>query len=376
MPPADPNITTRLSPTDSAFGYLTADLPGIGGVVKQCPEDFEVEEIPAYEPSGDGEHLFLWVEKRDVAAEQLTRHIGRVLGVSTSDIGVAGLKDRRAVTRQYVSVPARCAARISEIDTDGIRVLRSALHGNKLRSGHVKGNRFSILVREIVDDALQRAVGIAARIVESGFPNSFGEQRFGVDGKTAQMGFQLLRGEIQPRDIPGSRRRFLLRMSLSAAQSVLFNRALAARLSDGLLHRVLPGDVMQVVQSGGPFVAEDVETEQQRFDNRETVISGPMFGIKMKTPTGVAAERESRLLAEVDLTPADFRNFKKLVPGTRRPYLIWPQELSIEPESNALRFRFTLPSGVYATVLLREFLKTNDQRSKQLADEPMRNATV
>ena len=94
----------------SPLPLLTADLPGIGGVIKHVPEDFEVEEIPAYEPCGEGEHLFLWIEKRDVPAERLVEHVARALGIARQDVGVAGLKDRRAVTRQYVSAPARCSA--------------------------------------------------------------------------------------------------------------------------------------------------------------------------------------------------------------------------------------------------------------------------
>ena len=101
---------------------LTSDLPGIGGVLKTEPEDFVVEEIPAYEPSGSGEHLFLWIEKRDVSANDLVRHVSRSLRCSPRDIGVAGLKDRRAITRQYVSVPAKLAADLPQIEDDGVGI--------------------------------------------------------------------------------------------------------------------------------------------------------------------------------------------------------------------------------------------------------------
>lgn len=110
---------------DTSFPFLTVALPGLGGVVKELPEDFVVEELPVYRPSGSGEHLFLWIEKTDVSGPDLVRHIGRALGISPRDIGTAGVKDRRAVTRQFVSVPARAEERIGRIETDRIRVLSS-----------------------------------------------------------------------------------------------------------------------------------------------------------------------------------------------------------------------------------------------------------
>jgi tRNA pseudouridine13 synthase len=379
----------------NSLPYLTADLPGIGGVIKQAPEDFVVEEIPAYESSGEGEHLFLRIEKRDVAAEQLTRHIAKVLHISNRDIGVAGLKDRIAITRQYVSVPAGCEQNIGDIETDAIRILSSAKHQNKLRTGHLKGNRFSILVRSDVslvptlrvgtqpsdaprqvpdaerrmkershaergNENMERAQHIAEQITEQGFPNYYGQQRFGHDGQTLALGLDLLRGTKTPRDLPGSRRRYLLRFSLSAVQSFLFNQALAARLTDGLLHHVLPGDVMQVCETGGIFVVEDAVREQHRFDDREITITGPMFGIKMRKPEGDVLKREFDTLPKNQLTFDQFREFKKLMPGTRRPYLVIPEKFHVEPEPAGIRFRFTLPSGVYATTLLREFQKTGN----------------
>jgi tRNA pseudouridine13 synthase len=340
----------------SELPFLTAALPGIGGSLKHSPEDFEVEEIPAYEPSGSGEHLFLWVEKRDVSAEQLTRHLARTLGIAAGEIGVAGLKDRRAVTRQYVSLPARVEAKIGRVETDAIRVLRSMHHGNKLRTGHLKGNRFSILVRQVASDAAAHAAAIAGQIRQLGFPNYFGEQRFGREGETLRLGFDLLRGLKSPRDLGGNAR-LLLRLALSAVQSHLFNEALADRLTDASLHRVLAGDVMEVVVTGGKFLAEDAAAEQERFARRQIVTTGPLFGPKMKQPQGEPAEREARILERHGLMGEHFLRYRKLTSGARRPYLIWPEDLEIESESEGLRFRFTLPSGVYATTLLREFQK-------------------
>src|SRR5690242_20536307 len=112
---------------------LTADLPGIGGRIKTVPEDFEVEEVPAYQPSGSGDYLYLWVEKRDMGAEYFARQVAQRLGIAAGEVGTAGLKDRRAVTRQLVSVPARAEEHLARLEGEGIRVLRVSRHGNKLK---------------------------------------------------------------------------------------------------------------------------------------------------------------------------------------------------------------------------------------------------
>lgn len=350
-------MTSELPVSDQPLPYLSAAHPGIGGELKQQPGDFEVEEIPAYLPIGSGEHLFLWIEKTGITTEQLTKHLVHTLRVPNRDIGVAALKDRHAVTRQFISVPAKFADRVPEVETQQVRVLSATLHQNKLRTGHLRGNRFSILLRNVRPNAAESATAIASLLQESGVPNYFGEQRFGNDGETAELGFALLKGEQIPEDIHPSRRRFLVRLALSAAQSVLFNQLLAARLRDGELHRVILGDVLQVVASGGVFVCEDVEADQRRFENREIVPAGPMFGPKMKLAASDTAEREAQVLKDHHLTPEDFQRYHDLTNGTRRPYLIFPTDLEVSPESDGLRFRFALPSGSYATVLLREFQK-------------------
>src|SRR3990172_1451840 len=197
--PADRSQTASAEDGAQSPPYLTADLPGIGGLLKECSQDFDVEEIPAYLPAGEGEHLFLWIEKEDISAEQLTRHVASTLGVSGREIGVAGLKDRRAVTRQYISVPTRFEDRTDALGTDRIRVLEARRHRNKLRTGHLKGNRFSILVRAVEPQADSRATEIGRRIERVGFPNYFGSQRYGREGETLALGWQLLKGSKEAR---------------------------------------------------------------------------------------------------------------------------------------------------------------------------------
>lgn len=357
--------------TVTPLPYLTADLPGIGGVLKQSPEDFVVEELPLYEPCGEGDHLYLWIEKRDLSAEMLSQHIAAVLGISRADVGMAGLKDRRAITRQYVSVPAECESRISAMESAQVRVLKTSRHTNKLKTGHLRGNCFDIRVTQTLAEPQRLAEPIAGVIRTQGFPNYYGEQRFGDDGGTLELGIDLLTGRKSERDIPRNRRRFLLRLSLSAVQSAIFNEVLRRRINDGLLTRVLPGDVMQVRASGGPFVADDIDREQERCDRGEIGVSGPIFGAKMRQPTGDAADRELAVLAEFGLTPSDFRRWKKRIPGTRRLLVASVDGFSLSAESEKLQLRFNLARGTYATSLMREFTKSvlrNPTNSSELEE--------
>jgi tRNA pseudouridine13 synthase len=269
------------------------------------------------------------------------------------DIGTAGLKDRHAVSRQYVSVPAKCEPLLSQLEGDGIRVLRVSKHNNKLRAGHLRGNKFRILIRDADASKADSLKLIVERLKSQGLPNYYGSQRFGVDGETSRMGFAMLRGERLPRR-PSP---FLRKLGLSAAQSWLYNDYLAKRLTDGLLQIVLPGDVMVKRPFGGMFTVTDRDTEQGRFDRREIVHAGPMFGRKMFPTTDEAARREAEVLASANLPADAFDQFGKLLQGTRRANLIDLGELRTEWESRGLRLEFSLPSGSYATVLLREMMK-------------------
>jgi tRNA pseudouridine13 synthase len=336
--------------------FLTADLPGIGGRIKTIDDDFEVEEIPAYQPRGEGPFLYLWIEKRNMGAEYFTRQIARRLNIAAGEVGTAGMKDRHAVARQMVSVPAAVEPRLKDLDGDGLRVLSVNRHGNKLKPGHLHGNRFRILIRSVVEGASELIAPIIGRLKRDGLSNFYGAQRFGREGETASLGFTMLRDAVRA----GPRNPFLRKLALSAAQSALFNCCLARRMQDGLLRGVLSGDVMMKWPFGGLFVARDIGTEQGRFDRREIVTAGPMFGKKMFACEDEAARREAELLHEVGLTVQSFHGFGKLVSGTRRHNLIYVDDLVASVEAEGVRLTFTLPAGSYATILLREITKKED----------------
>ena len=348
---------------------LLTNTPGIGGRYRNQPEDFRVEELPCYAASGEGEHALLLVEKRDLTTQQVVELFSRSLGVPDRDIGVAGRKDRFAVTSQYVTVPARSLDGLNpevvhvqlKLDQalqagESIRIRSVERHRNKLKTGHLAGNRFEIVVRSVKSEtALETALETAQQIEESGFVNYFGEQRFGHSSNTDEDGFRLLRGEKVRR-----LSRTALRFTLSAVQSRLFNLWASSRVRDGLTHQVLVGDVMQVIRSGGCFTVTeaDLAREQDRFENHETVVTGPLQGPKMKPACGVAAQREQDVLQCAGLNGQEFAKVRKVAAGARRACLVRPRDLTVRTQDEeALAFSFSLPPGAYATCLLREFLK-------------------
>ena len=343
---------------------LTPDLPGCGGTIRVRDEDFEVEEVPSYEPSGAGDHLFLWVEKRGMAPEYFARQIAQRLGLHPGDVGTAGLKDRHALTRQWVSVPKEAEPNVGKIDGNGVRVLKTGRHTNKLKAGHLHGNRFRILVRDVEPAAGERLGPLLDRLRQRGLPNFYGPQRFGRDGSTVELGWQCLAGKA-----PRRLRPFLFRFALSAVQSLLFNDYLGRRLQDGLFRTVLDGDVMAKWPAGGMFVTRDSPAEQARFDVKEIVTAGPMFGKKTYPAEGTAAAREADVLRAHELTLNSFGGFGKLVLGTRRHNLVYLDDLTAAWEPDGLRLGFTLPAGSYATILLREVMKTAVDEPEEPAED-------
>ncbi len=348
-----------MNPVPEFPEWITADLPGIGGSFKACPEDFLVEEIPAYEPSGTGEFLYLWIEKRDLAAGDLLRVVGQGLGIRQQDIGTAGLKDKVALTRQWVSVPGNAEEHLSKLDHPCVRILQTGRHNNKLKTGHLNGNRFQIRIRNTIPGAQQRMEALLERIQSRGIPNAYDRQRFGRGNETLKLGMELLLGTA-----PKSIKPWLRRLAVSALQSGLFNSYLLLRQKEGLLHKVIPGEVLAKCPAGGmfraPVDAELLSTEQARMDNHEITGAGPIYGWKLFASEGPAKAREDALLAEAGLTRESFLREKRITEGSRRRNLIFPQLEIVGWEGQDVIIRFGLPSGSYATRILGELMHSDE----------------
>jgi tRNA pseudouridine13 synthase len=330
--------------------YLTSDLPGIGGRIKEQPEDFLVEEVPLYETSGQGGFTFLLVEAVNLSTLDLVALIRRHLDLHDHEIGLAGWKDKRAVSRQWVSVPSAkiTESSLQQLAVEGLKILEQGRHTHKLRTGHLLGNRFSILIRQVQPDAENSAGTVLQRLQTCGLPNFYGKQRFGIYGDNAEKGLALLQHKTKIRSV---RTRKLL---ISATTSLLFNLTLKERLEQGLYVRLLKGDVAKKHGSGGLFVVVDPVVEQERADRLEISATGPIWGKKMMQARDEAGALEAEILKRQGLT-ADL--FGKQ-PGSRRPLRIPLRDTAIRREAAGLRLEFFLPKGSYATVLLDEIMKT------------------
>lgn len=338
--------------------YATADLPGTGGLVKAVPEDFRVDEIPSYLPSGSGEHLYLHVEKRGLNTRDVVLAIARALSVSEREVGVAGQKDRHALTTQWISVLGATPEKAEGLSGEGFRILEATLHGNKLRLGHLKGNRFQIRLRGVRPGALEAARAVADALRERGLPNFYGPQRFGRFGDNAEVGRLLLLGlgDNDHRARRAARDRNQRRFLISAFQSDIFNRTLAARLSEGSWDRPMEGDILQKLGSGGLFVCEDPLADTPRVQSFECSVTGPMPGSRVRPePTGEPAALEAQILAETGVGPEHLAKSRE-AEGTRRAFRI-PVDVAVESEGEDLLLGFDLPPGSYATTVLREVIK-------------------
>lgn len=336
--------------------YLTSSLAGTGGVLRTTDDDFVVDEELPYAPAGAGDHVFVRIEKRGATSLDAARSLARGLGVRDRDIGIAGMKDRRAVTRQWLSLPPPVTPEQAlAVALPDVRVLEAQRHPHKLRTGHVRANRFVLRVRGVAGDAAARARDILAALSRPpGAPNWYGEQRFGKDGDNAARGRALVTGERTP-----GRDRRLDRLMVSALQSQLFNDWLTARLRDGLYDRVLAGDVLHK-RGGGMFVCDDPATDQARLAAGEIVVTGPMFGDRMRAPADAspAFAREAEVLGRAGLAPGAFATVRALAEGTRRDAAIEVTAATVVPvDGSTLEVAFTLPGGAYATAVMREIMK-------------------
>lgn len=323
--------------------------PVLDAAFRSRPEDFVVEEIAGFEPSGAGEHLVLDVEKRGMNTVFAARLIAQWAGVPEKAVGYAGLKDRHAVTRQRFSVhlPGREAPDPAALETPELRVLGAARHARKLPRGGLAGNRFEITLRDVQGnrEAIDsRLAALAAR----GVPNYFGEQRFGRGGDNVPQAIAMFAGRRVRRE-----ERSLL---LSAARSALFNRVLAERVRRDAWDRPLDGEVWMLdgrrsVFGPEPFTPE-LADRVAAFDIHPT---GPLWGHGPLRSTGECARLEQAIVDDGD-GPALQRGLEAAgLEQERRALRLRPVELQAEwASAHDLVLRFTLPPGAYATVVLAE----------------------
>lgn len=335
-----------------------SEPPPVRARFRVAPEDFDVEEILGFEPTGEGEHLFLWIEKRGANTVWVAGQLARWAGVAPMAVGYAGLKDRHAVTRQWFSVhlPRRVAPD-ADPEVEGVRVIERRWHDRKLKRGAHRGNRFAIVLRDVVGDvfAVEQAL---PRIAIEGVPNAFGEQRFGRDAGNVDEARRWLSSE-RPIRLPRDRRSLLL----SAARSHLFNTVLAERVRRGDWNRPLAGDCFQLDGRGSWFGPETIATAEtaERVERGEIHPTGPLWGAGEPPTTDEALALETTIAAAEPILCAGLERFG--LKQERRPLRLLPRRLSWQrqhDERTTLWLSFELPRGTFATAVIAAFCDAED----------------
>ena len=392
--------------------YVTEEWPGTGGRIKERTEDFRVTEIPLYPPSGEGDHVWMYVEKEGIGSLEAADRIARALGRPGHRVGLAGLKDAQAVTRQWMSLDGVDAEKVSRLHLENVKILSVSRHRNKLKIGHLAGNRFEVWIRGCAAGAKERAERILKALEACGTANGFDRQRFGTRGDNHLLGRSLVLGEAKAfcdrflgrpaandsRRLAEARRLYdaghlaeaekrfvgcqdqlqvlrvlartrdpgramralekrLARLLVAATQADLFNRVLERRFDTR--GEVEAGDLAYVHKSGAVFLVERVEAEAPRASRLEISPSGPIVGHRVTLAQGRPGEIERAVLAESGLGPEKFERVKALrLRGGRRPLRMPLADIEVEGIEQDLIVRFTLPPGVYATIILAEITKT------------------
>ena len=328
--------------------------PAGSGAIRTRPEDFQVVEDIGYAPSGDGEHLWLEIEKRGMNTVDVAARLARLAEVTPRSVGFGGLKDRNAVTRQPFSIqmPGRENPDWSDWSDEGMRIVHAARHHRKIQRGRLAGNRFELVVRELEGDRRELEERLR-RIAELGVPNGFGEQRFG--GNNIARAHRLFRGELR-RKPSKSKRGFYL----SAARSLIFNQVLERRILSGTWNRVLDGEIVMLDGSRSTFAADAADPQiQARCKAQDLHPTGPLVG---EGDTGVTAEvaaLEAEIIAGQQELADGLAKFR--LKADRRPLRMRVIDLDWAFDDDAaLVLKFALRSGCYATAVLRELLEYRD----------------
>jgi len=363
-PTTPPDETPREPPFDHA------DLAPIGGHIGPDPEDFVVDEVPLYPASGQGDHWFVRLRKRQATTLDLRAAVAAAAGVAAGDVGYAGMKDKHAVTTQWLSVPVVRARPPEAWELpEPFALLETSRHNNKLRLGHLAANRFRIHLVGLSPGGGEAVTGFFARLAAQGITNFFGAQRFGRNsGNLPGALFALRRGRLGPR--AGTRGKFMA----SVIQSEIFNRYAMARVPLGR-EQLLAGDVVRFSDGRAMFTVEDPEREQPRLERGELRLTGPMVGPKMKESQGLPRQLEQDALASLGLDAAALSALGRWAPGTRRDLLLWPSALAVEAVGNDdVTITFELPAGAYASLVVRTLTRQDPwlgaARGEAAGEEP------
>lgn len=329
--------------------------PASSGVLKATPEDFLVEEDLGFEPDGEGEHLLVRIRKTGCNTQFVADNLARFAGIAARSVSYAGLKDRHAVTEQWfcLHLPGKENPDFSRFELEGCEVVRFARHLRKMRIGTLKGNAFTLVLRQLSDisDVEARLQKIAAQ----GVPNYFGVQRFGRGGNNLVQAKRWANNDIRVKERP--KRSFYL----SASRSALFNLISSQRLAEHGDKQVMLGDALQLSGRGSWFVAkaEEMTSVQERVLSGELLVTAPLPG---DGPLGTQEEAEAfELSCIADQTELMSLLKRERVEPARRAMMLQPQHLDWSRlDEVTLKLQFWLPAGSFATSVVRELMRQGD----------------
>lgn len=341
----------------SAFAW---QAPRVSGKIRTAPEDFSVTEQLGYDASGSGEHLWLWVEKRQANTVDVARDLARLAGVHPRQVSFAGLKDRNAVTRQpfTIHLPGKPDPDWASWPDDSFRILSASRHQRKIQRGRLAGNQFELIIRDLTADdpsidVFEELSHRLKQIQVEGVPNGFGEQRFG--GNNIQRARALFAGELKRKPS-----RVKQGFYLSAARSLIFNQVLSRRIERGDWNALIDGDVAMLDGSRSIFVADAEDADQKaRCAAMDLHPTGPMVGVDTEFARTTAGQIEQAVIQQhQDLFDGLVRFGLK---AERRSLRMRPEHLEWTfLDTSTLRLHFSLPRGSYATSLLRELIEYTD----------------
>lgn len=336
----------------SHFAYAYG-RPESVAALKAEPADFQVEELIAYALSGEGEHLWVWVQKIGQNTDWVAKQIARWAGITPKEMGVAGKKDRQAITRQWMSLhlPGKQAPDIESLDVPGVTLLKAIRHHRKLQTGGLSGNRFTLALRDIEGDSDQIESRLQ-KIAEKGVPNYFGEQRFGNDFQNLAKATALFQGQIK------SPKRHQKSLYISAARSWIFNEILSERVRQGSWNRAVPGDVFQLEGSQKWFADDGDPALSKRVVEKDLHPTGALTGRGVLPSQSGAFQVEQFVLEKHPIWQAGLE--KLSLKQERRALRVLPKEMRWEwLDQSTLSVSFALPAGSYATMVIRELFEVN-----------------